>query len=341
MRIAERAVEAHVDLGDERALARARTVLGRLLRRLGRHTDARLQLTAAVEVLRQNPTSTPPSPSSNSLRWRSFAGHPDANRLTDEALALVAALDLPSRFPDVLISRAIYLDNAGRRREAAMFFREAARLAEEQENAVRRGNGEAATWRTSSTPTIRSPPPTQHASAIDLCVRSGDRFVLGTSVSNLVIALAATADWDEAAQGAQRQPQSRTCSPMTSTSSWCARLVQRTARRCRRRRRVARKVEAPCWRARTPRTSPWWRQLERSWRRRATTMKRRCVRVASLSSRSIGPCPSPETTDGGRGRSPPAAPTRSATSPPRRSCSNSASGIRPVISRRCSGPKRC
>ena len=55
MQIAERVVEAHINLGDDRALARARTVLGRLLRRLGRHTDARLQLTAAPEVLRQNP----------------------------------------------------------------------------------------------------------------------------------------------------------------------------------------------------------------------------------------------------------------------------------------------
>ena len=79
--------------------------------------------------------------------------------------------------------------------------------------------------------------------------------------------------------------------------------------------------------------------VRRRWR--ATTMARRCARVASPSSRSSGPCPSPETTDGGRGRWPPGVPTSSAISPPRRSCSTSANSTRPGNSRRCSAPKRC
>ena len=217
VRIAERAVEAHINLGDDRALARARTVLGRLLRRLGRHTDARLQLTAATEVLRQNPDVDTTVAIEQLASLESFSGGPDANRLTDEALQLVAALDLPSRFPDVLISRAIYLDSAGRRREAALLFREGARLAEEQENA-----SAAAMAKQNLANVLNADDPVAAAGAardaIDLCVRSGDVYALGTSVTNRVIALAATADWDEATTTINDIP-TRTCSPRTN-SSW-------------------------------------------------------------------------------------------------------------------------
>ena len=75
------------------------------------------------------------------------------------------------------------------------------------------------TWPTSSTSTIPSPPPMRARDAIDLSVRSGDVYVLGTSVANLVIALAATADWDEADDVINRQSQRGTCSPTTNSSS--------------------------------------------------------------------------------------------------------------------------
>ena len=42
-----------------------------------------------------------------------------------------------------MITRAIYLDVAGRRREAAMYFREAARLADEHGQPWQWGDGQA------------------------------------------------------------------------------------------------------------------------------------------------------------------------------------------------------
>ena len=205
VRIAERAVEAHINLGDDRALARARTVLGRLLRRLGRHTDARLQLTAATEVLRQNPDVDTTVAIEQLASLETFSGGPDANRLTDEALQLVAALDLPSRFPDVLISRAIYLDSAGRRREAAILFREGARLAEEQENA-----SAAAMAKQNLANALNADDPVaaamRHATPLNSACDRVTCTSLGTSVANRVIALAATADWDEAARSISDNP---------------------------------------------------------------------------------------------------------------------------------------
>ena len=274
VRIAERAVEAHINLGDDRALARARTVLGRLLRRLGRHTDARLQLTAATEVLRQNPDVDTTVAIEQLASLETFSGGPDANRLTDEVLQLVAALDLPSRFPDVLISRAIYLDSSGRRREAAILFREGARLAEEQENA-----SAAAMAKQNLANALNADDPVAAASAardaIDLGVRSGDVYVLGTSVSNRVIALAATADWDEAATTINDNPNAHLFTDdefFVVTHAWFSALRGDAD--------VADELLGKLktrWQARIPRTSPWWRQRERSSRRRATTMLRRCV----------------------------------------------------------------
>ena len=77
------------------------------------------------------PTSTRSTP-----RATGFAGdvrrHRRGQPLTDDVLELVAALDAPAaEWPGVLTTRAIYLDSVGRRREAAMYFREAARLADE------------------------------------------------------------------------------------------------------------------------------------------------------------------------------------------------------------------
>jgi class 3 adenylate cyclase/tetratricopeptide (TPR) repeat protein len=199
VRVAERAVEAHMARDDDRALARARIVLGRLLRRLGRHTDARLQLTAAVEVLRENPDIDTSHAIEQLASLESFAGTPAANLLTDEALRVVAELDLPARLPEVLITRAIYLDTAGRRLESVMFFREAARLADEHENAPL-----AAVSYLNLANVLNVDDPVGAAEAarrgLDLSIRSGDRFGLGVSVTNIVLALAATGDWDGAEQ---------------------------------------------------------------------------------------------------------------------------------------------
>ena len=291
VRVAERAVEAHVNLGDERALARARTVLGRLLRRLGRHTDARVQLTAALEVLRENPDIDTTHAIEQLASLETFAGTSAANRLTEEALEVVASLDLPSRLPDVMITRAIYLDVAGRRREAAMYFREAARLADEP-----RDHAAVGRWRTTTWPTalmVDDPVDAAEARARGLRPRPSARAtgtcsgpVSPTSSSPLRRRPTGTMPPEALTDNPNRHlfadddffitvrclVQLRYAAMQTSPTSCSAKLNDMLASEDR------------------PGHRHVWPPLERSRRWRATTMARRCARAASPSSRWSGPC---------------------------------------------------
>ena len=91
-----------------------------------------MHLTAALEVLSEHPDVDTINALEQLASVESFAGTAAAKPLTEDALELAGDLDAPpAEWPAVLNTRAIYLDNAGRRREAAMYFREAARLADE------------------------------------------------------------------------------------------------------------------------------------------------------------------------------------------------------------------
>ena len=135
------------------------------------------------------PTSTRSTPSSNSLRWSRSPAPLRPNRSAEDALKLAGDLDAPpAEWPAVLNTRAIYLDNAGRRREAAMYFREAARLADE--HGVARS---AAMAMVNLTNLLNMDDPAAAVvvsrDAIDTAVRCVDVHALGVGVTNLVLAL--------------------------------------------------------------------------------------------------------------------------------------------------------
>src|SRR5262249_52585450 len=73
--------------GDGRSAARAQAIAGQALRRQGRHAQAREQLTAAVAVLREDPGTDTVQALGELAALEVFAGAPEADALTAEALA--------------------------------------------------------------------------------------------------------------------------------------------------------------------------------------------------------------------------------------------------------------
>src|SRR5262249_46480233 len=127
---AGRAQDLYTQHGDSRAAARAQATAGQAMRRWGRHTQAREQLTAAVEVLRENPDTDTVGALEELAALEVFAGSPEADRASSEALILGQALGVGAgQLSDLFLTRGIYLTTAERRPEAGAHFREAARLA--------------------------------------------------------------------------------------------------------------------------------------------------------------------------------------------------------------------
>ena len=92
----------YLQRGQARAAARAQAIAGQALRLWGRHAEARDQLTAAVEVLRADPDTDTVRALEELAALEVFAGSPDADRLTTEALILGQALGVgaePARWP--------------------------------------------------------------------------------------------------------------------------------------------------------------------------------------------------------------------------------------------------
>ena len=117
----------------DRDAARAQAIAGRALRRWGRHTEARDQLTAAMEVLRADPDTDTVLAMEELAVVAVFAGSGDADRLTTEALVLGQALDVSAeQLSGLLLSRGIYLGTASRRSQAIAYMR--------GERAARRAN---------------------------------------------------------------------------------------------------------------------------------------------------------------------------------------------------------
>ena len=117
---ADRAREYHLAQGDSRAAARAQATAGQALRPWGRHAEAR-QLVAALEVLRTDPDAD----TVRALDGRDgevFAGSPDADRLSSEALMLGQALGVGlSQLTALFEGRGLYHAHAGRRPQAVAY----------------------------------------------------------------------------------------------------------------------------------------------------------------------------------------------------------------------------
>ena len=196
---AGRARDYHLQHGQARAAARAQATAGNALRWWGRHAEAREQLTAAAEVLRADPDADTVHAIEQLAALEAFAGSPDADRLSTEALILGQALDVdPGTLGGLYVTRGIYLSFAGRRRpEATAYFREAARLATQAGDNLSLGRALA-----DLADDLAVTDPAAAADAARTAAghlrRAGARELLSTAIGNLAQALLLLGDWEAA-----------------------------------------------------------------------------------------------------------------------------------------------
>jgi tetratricopeptide (TPR) repeat protein len=196
---AEQARDHYLRCGQDRAAARAQALVGRALRGWGRYADAREQLTAAVKVLRAGPPDTDTVWAMNLLAaLEVFAGSPDADRLSSEALTLGQALGVgPSQLGELLLSRGLYHLLAERRPQAISYMRESARLATQTGDNFAVGRALL-----NLADTLMPGDPAAAADAARTAAghlrRSGERHYLASAVLNVAEALVQAGDWDAA-----------------------------------------------------------------------------------------------------------------------------------------------
>ncbi len=198
IRNAERARVLYTTHGQVRAAARAQSAAGRAQRSLGRHADARETLTAALAVLRPDPDGDTVIALGELAALDIFAGRQLGEDLSDDALNLGQALDVPAPvLANLLIVRGIGYLFSNRNVQAIANLEYAARLAERA--------GDSATWARAllnlSGALLAADPAAAAAAARAACEharRIGARGNLAVAVHNLVVATLAAGDWDEA-----------------------------------------------------------------------------------------------------------------------------------------------
>jgi AAA ATPase domain/Adenylate and Guanylate cyclase catalytic domain len=130
VRHADQARSYYLQYGQTRAAARAQAIAGNALRLWGHTTEARDQLTLAMEVLRADPDQDTVRALDQLATVAVFGGSPDADQLSAEALALGQDLDVEAGLlGGLFLTRGIYAGMAGRRQQAIAYMRESARLA--------------------------------------------------------------------------------------------------------------------------------------------------------------------------------------------------------------------
>ncbi len=195
---ATRARDHHQQCGQPRAAARAQAITGQALRLWGRHAEARDQLTAAVEVLRADPDTDTVGALEELAILEVFAGTPDADRLSTEALTLGQALDVgPYQMCGLLLARGIYLGSIERRTEATAYFRESVQLASHAGDNRLMGR---ALLNLAFILTLTDPAAGAEAArtAVGCLRRTGARDNLAIAITNLAQALLELGDWDAA-----------------------------------------------------------------------------------------------------------------------------------------------
>jgi class 3 adenylate cyclase/tetratricopeptide (TPR) repeat protein len=195
---AGRARAGYLQHGHDRAAARAQAVVGRALRLSGRHTEARDQLTEAIEVLRAEADTDTVRALDELGVVAVFAGSSDADRLTTEALVLGQALDLDAeQLSGLLLSRGIYLGTVSRRSQASAYFRESGRLAAQADDNLALGR---ALVNLSDVLAVTDPAAAAEAArtAVGHLRRVGLKDYLTYAVINLAEALLQLGDWDAA-----------------------------------------------------------------------------------------------------------------------------------------------
>jgi class 3 adenylate cyclase/tetratricopeptide (TPR) repeat protein len=136
-----RAAELYAEHGQHRLAARSKIGLGRSLRRVGRHEDARRVLRDSLEVLKEEPDADTVATLEQLATLESFAANSDeAERFIAEALRLAQALGLPlAVFAELFTGQGIVSDSLDRHVEAVAAYQEAARLSDLLGNAHQKG----------------------------------------------------------------------------------------------------------------------------------------------------------------------------------------------------------
>ena len=184
--------------GDTRAAARAQIIAGRALHRRGRHAEAREQLTAALDVLRDDPDAGTVRALGELAALEVHAGSPTADALSAEALALGQDLAVDeATLAGLFTTRGLCHGLAGRNPQAASYLQAAARLAGQAGDTVRLG---LALLNLADTVTGTDPAAGVEAAraAAAHSRRAGARHQLAVAVTNLAQALLMTGDWDAA-----------------------------------------------------------------------------------------------------------------------------------------------
>jgi class 3 adenylate cyclase/tetratricopeptide (TPR) repeat protein len=198
--LATAALDRHLEMGDVRGAARARSMKGGALQQSGRHTAARVELIGALEALRPDPDRDTVTALVRLAALEIFSGNiGEGRQLVTEALALGQALDVGDA--DLALcfnTQGLAASHANRAIEAAASYETAARLAER-----------AGVYRTLAT---------AQANLADVLPRSGDvrgavdaarsaaaharrtggRDTLAYAVVNLAVPLLELGEWDEA-----------------------------------------------------------------------------------------------------------------------------------------------
>ena len=225
--LAGQARDYHLEAGQARAAARARAIAGQALSYWGRLAEAREQLTAAVEVLRADPDIDTVRGLRALAGVEAAAGSADADGLFAEALTLGQALGVSDRELSELFNvRGYYLTKMNRRPEAAAYYRESARLADQAGDSRRLG---AALLNLADIVVTTDPgtaAETARAAAGHLR-RAGYRGPLAVAIGNLAQALVMLGDWDTAeAELAQAADSDALADDefLTCTRAWLAAL---------------------------------------------------------------------------------------------------------------------
>ena len=193
-----RARDYHLGRGQLRAAARVQVIAGEALRKWGRYGEARDQLTAAVEVLRAELDADTVRALEELAVVEVFAGSPDADRLSAEALALGEDVDVGTgQLSGLFLTRAIYLYGAGRHHQAVAYFRESARLAAQTGDNMHIGRAllNLADVLTATDPAAAAD---EARTAAGHLRRAGARLYLAVAIINLAQALLTLGDWDAA-----------------------------------------------------------------------------------------------------------------------------------------------
>ena len=196
--LADRARDYHLAAGQVRAAARARAIAGRTLFSWGRLAEAREQLTAAVEVLRADPDIDTVRALRDLAAAEAAAVSADADGLSAEALTLGQALGVSDReLSELFGARGYYLNITNRRPEAAAYYRESARLADQAGDSRNLGMAllNLADIVVATDPGTAAE--TARAAAGHLR-QAGYRAALAAAIVNLSQALMMLGDWDTA-----------------------------------------------------------------------------------------------------------------------------------------------